>query len=59
VDFDRVDLSDWIPGMLHALVTDPRVFTPELIGATVLAWFAIMLMRRRGVFTFVRHGRVR
>lgn len=57
--FDKVDVTNWVPNMLHALATDPQVYLPELAGAAILIWFAQLLMRRRKVFALLKHGKVR
>ena len=56
--FERLDLIDWMPRMLHMLVTDPRVYVPELVGAVILIWFAVGLVRGRKAFAFVKYGQV-
>jgi len=56
--FARADLTNWVPNMLHALLTDPQVYLPELAGAAILIWFAQSLVRRRRVFAFLKCGKV-
>lgn len=56
--FERLDLVDWMPRMLHMLVTDPKVYVPELVGAIILIWFAVGLVRGRKAFAFVKYGQV-
>lgn len=56
--FDRADLTDWMPNMLHALLTSPEVYVPELVGAAIIIWFAVELVHKRKVFAFVRYGQV-
>jgi len=56
--FDRMDVSDWIPNILHALLTDPATYLPELVGAIILLWFAVTLMLRRQALHFLKSGRV-
>ncbi len=56
--FDRIDLTGWAGSMLHALLTDPPTWVTELAGAAVLFWFAFVLLRSRGVFAFIKYGRV-
>jgi hypothetical protein len=38
--FERTDVTDWIPDILHALTTNPGVYVPELVGAAILVWLA-------------------
>jgi inner membrane protein len=56
--FDVADLTEWIPKMVHALFTNAAVFVPEATGAVVLALLALLLLRRRRVRAFLRHGTV-
>lgn len=55
--FDRLNIN-WIPDLLHALLTDPGTYIPELIGAAVLLWFLVTLVRRRRIAAFVRCWRI-
>lgn len=57
--FERAVLSDWVPNMLHALLTNPEVYVPELVGVAILLWFGLMLVRRRKVWAFFKYGQVR
>ena len=57
--FDRMDLTDWIPNIPHALITNPQVYVPELVGAAVLPRFILALVRKRKVFYFLKWGQVR
>ena len=56
--FTRGDITDWIPNMLEALLTNPQVYVPELVGAAILTWFLLILVRKHKVFYFLRYGRV-
>lgn len=56
--FEKVDLTGWVPNMLHALLTDLGVYLPELMGGAILVWLAQSLVRRRRVFAFLKYGRV-
>jgi len=55
----KIDLSNWIPGMLSAMLTAPSVYVPELAGGAILAWFALTLLHRRKIYAFIRYGRIR
>ena len=59
VTFARGDVTTWIPNMLKGLMTDPQIYMPELVGAVILTWFLLTLVRRRKVFYFLRYGRVK
>ncbi len=56
--FERLDLSNWVQGMVTALVTMPKVFIPEIIGAMVLVAFLVKLLRSGQVRVFFRTGLV-
>ena len=56
--FERADITNWVSNMLYALMTDPEAYVPELIGAAILIWFVVVLLFRRKVYTFIRHGQV-
>jgi membrane-bound metal-dependent hydrolase YbcI (DUF457 family) len=56
--FERIDLTNWVPNIFHALFIDPQVYVPELVGLVTLVWFAQLLMRRRTVFAFLKWGKV-
>ncbi len=54
--FESEDLTNWIKNILHSLITDRGMFIPELIGAAILTWFAAILIRRKKILAFLRHG---
>jgi inner membrane protein len=56
--FYRLDTTEWIPSILHSLLTDPRIYGPELVGAAILLWFVLALVRRRQVGYFLRWGKI-
>lgn len=57
--FTRIELGEWIPNILTALLTNPQVYLPEMAGAIILLWFGVMLLRRKKVYAFIRYGQVR
>ncbi|HEY91738.1 MAG TPA: metal-dependent hydrolase [Dehalococcoidia bacterium] len=57
--FDRADVTGWFDNLLQAMVREPAVFVPELIGIAVLLLFGIVLLRRKMLLTFLRHGQLR
>jgi len=59
LQFDKVDTSEWLPGIFDALFTDPMAYIPELVGAVILTWFAITLLYRRKVLQFLKSGQLR
>ena len=54
--FERIDISDLVPNIIHALLTDPAVYLPELLGAVILVWFAWLLFRKRKIRRFIKYG---
>ena len=56
--FEKADITDWISFMLHALVTNPQVYIPELVGAAILIWFLLVLIRSHKMLYFLKCGRV-
>jgi len=57
--FERVDLTDWFGNLFKAVVNDPSVYIPELIGLVVLAVFGWVLVRRKTLLSFLRYGQIR
>ncbi|MFC1941905.1 metal-dependent hydrolase [Chloroflexota bacterium] len=51
-------LGNWLQSTLDALFTQPGFFIPEIIGGLFLSWFFLLLVRKRRVLAFLRHGRV-
>lgn len=54
--FEKVDLTGWTGGIFYALLHNPEVYVPELMGGGILFLFAWTLVRRRGVKMFIRKG---
>lgn len=54
--FEKVNLSGWTGGIFYALLHNPEVYVPELVGGGILFLFAWTLVRRRGVKMFFRKG---
>ena len=55
--FDRAELTDWFLNIWHGLLTYPEVYIPELIGLLVILWFGILLIFRKRVGSFLKHGK--
>lgn len=45
--FPKEDLNVWLSGVYRAIVTEPDVFIPELVGIVILALAAIRVFRNR------------
>ena len=56
--FYTADIIDWAPNTVDRLAADPALYVPELVGLVILVWFALILLRRRKVLLFIRHGRI-
>lgn len=54
--FPRADLTNWLPNMLNALLTNPRIFIPEYIGGAILVIFVFILIREKRVRVFLTDG---
>ena len=57
-NFGRVDLTNWLGDMLWELFHNPAVYIPETVGVIVAGWLGIILIQRRKLFAFVRHGKI-
>ncbi|MFC2001777.1 metal-dependent hydrolase [Chloroflexota bacterium] len=53
---DSVNFLGWLPTMFQLLTTEATVYVPELVGLSILAWFAARLIQRRQVYAFIRKG---
>ncbi len=56
--FERIDLTGWIEGIWHGLLTEPAIYIPELLGLFILIWFLWILLHMRTFYAFVRYGRI-
>ena len=56
--FERIDLTHWTENIFHALRTNPGVYVPEIVGAVILIWLTLVLVRDRKIRTFVKKGQV-
>ncbi len=53
--FEESGSTDWLSGILHTLVTNPRVYIAEVVGAAIIAWF--LLLHRKNIYALIRYGR--
>ena len=59
-DFQRIVLTDWVTHtIVTPITTKPAVYVPEMVGLAVVVWFGWVLLRRKTIFAFLRHGQVR
>ena len=52
--FPREELADWTSHLLSNLMNNPTVYVPELLGVAILIWFALLLLTRKKVTTFIK-----
>jgi len=57
-EFEKVVLDHWLRSVLAALLTEPSVYVPEIIGAIVLGIFGLSLLRQGRLRGFLRTGRL-
>ena len=58
LDFDRIEVTSWISNILEALRNYPQVYIPEFIGFIILIWFGLMLIYRKQMLAFIKHGKI-
>jgi len=56
--FERQDITNWIPNTLNALLTDTKVYVPELVGAAIISWFTWVVLRKRRIYSFIKDGQI-
>jgi inner membrane protein len=57
--FERLDLTGWPQRTWMALLTDPGIYIPEIVGGVILLLLLWVLVRNRNLFAFIKNGRVR
>lgn len=57
-NFERLDLSHWLEGMLTSLMAKPSIYIPEIIGALCLGIFFWDVIRRGKLKSFLRTGKL-
>ncbi len=58
IAFERMDPTYWLGNILQALLREPEVYVPEIIGFVILVWFVWELLQHRAILRFLRRGRV-
>ena len=56
--FPREDMTGWVQDTLQALLNNPVVYIPELMGADIIVLFGWFLLRRKKTFAFIMHGEI-
>ena len=58
IAFERMDPTYWLGNIFSALLRNPEVYVPEIIGVVVFVWFVWELLYHRAIIRFLRKGRV-
>ncbi|MFC1903532.1 metal-dependent hydrolase [Chloroflexota bacterium] len=53
--FEKIDLTGWTGGIFYALLHEPSIYIPELVGGVILVTFAWILVRNRKVSAFIKN----
>lgn len=56
--FPKAELTDWMQNIFRALLRNPGVYIPEIVGGIILILFLWVLVRNRRVVSFIRSGRL-
>lgn len=56
--FEKLDLTNWVQGIIETLTTEPTISISELLGVAILLWFVSQLLKRRRLLPFLRWGQV-
>ena len=56
--FQRIDLTYWILGIFHALLTNPVVYIPELIDVVLFIWFTRYWSQDMSPCLYLKKGQV-
>jgi hypothetical protein len=56
--FGRTDISHWLKNVFYALLTDPYIYLPELVGAIILLGFFVYLARKGKLLLFIKKGTI-
>jgi len=56
--FSPIELTGLVGKMLDALVSDPVIYTSEIIGLAIILWFGITVIKRKQVGRLIKYGRL-
>lgn len=56
--FEKIDLTNWMEGIFHALLTNPTVYIPEIVGGAILIQFAWVIVSNGKVLAFIRNRKL-
>jgi inner membrane protein len=54
--FEKHELMNWGSDVLYALLHNPGVYVPEIIGIAILIWFLQSLVRRGRLLHLLKYG---
>lgn len=57
--FPKVELERWLSELIHSLMTDPSTYIPEIIGAFILIFFLVEVIRGRKLKQIILKGSMR
>ncbi len=57
-EFPEAELTGWLGNLWDALLHEPDVYIPEIIGGVVLVIFLWVLIRNGNITSFLKHGRL-
>ena len=52
------ETADWLSNIMQALLSQPEVYIPEIIGLVLILLFAYRLVKKRSIISFIRNGAV-
>jgi len=56
--FEKMETANYLGNILYALLEEPGVYVPEIIGFMAFVWFAWELLHRRATIRFLKYGRI-
>jgi inner membrane protein len=56
--FPAIELEGWARSIFTALFSDPHIYIPEIVGLAILLWFGAVIIKRRKVGAFIKHGKI-
>ena len=54
--FQRVKTTGWLPGIMHAVSSDPGTYIPEIIGLMIILILGYRLIVTKSMLNFIRTG---
>ena len=57
-EFPKAELAGWTENIWHALLHEPAVYIPEIIGGVVIILFLWILVRNGKLTSFLKHDRL-